>query len=133
MEGRPTVTLPGPATEGRTYAVDNGIAFGNLVWNYFVTNWDVVRVPALRRTSIDRLRRIGPADVDALLVVQELRRNAKGMLVTVTPGAPLDPSSGARVRGGRVQLGLSRSEADAVGARLKALLAHVDAGEMRTF
>jgi hypothetical protein len=120
--------------EGRTYSVDNGIAFGNLVWNYFVPNWDVLRVPALRRTSIDRLRRIGPADVDALLVVLELRRNAKGLLVAVKPpGAPLDPSSGARVRDGRVQLGLSRSEADAVGARLKDLLARVDAGEVKTF
>jgi hypothetical protein len=121
-------------TEGRTWAVDNGISFGNLVWNYFVMNWDVLRVPALRRTSIERLRRIGPADVDALLVVQELRPNAKGLLVSRTPpGAAIDTSIGARVRDGRVQLGLSRSEADAVGARLKDLLARVDAGEVKTF
>lgn len=119
--------------EGRTYAVDNGIAFGNLVWNYFVTNWDVLRVPALRRAAIDRLRRIGPADVDALLVVQELRRTRDGMLATTTPGPPLDPASGARVERGRVQLGLSRDEADAVAARLKDLLARVDAGEVKTF
>jgi hypothetical protein len=121
-------------TEGRIYAVDNGIAFGNLVWNYFVTNWDVLRVPALRRTSIERLRRIGSSDVDALLVVQELRRSARGLLVPRTqPGAAIDTSMGARVREGRVQLGLSRTEADAVGARLKDLLARVDAGEVKTF
>jgi len=117
----------------RIWSVDNGIAFGNLVWNYFVTNWDVLRVPALRKASIDRLRRVTKADIDALLVVRELRADREGVLQPVKPGAAFDPSSGARVRGTQVQLGLTRPEADAVADRLRALLEHVDAGEIKTF
>jgi hypothetical protein len=117
----------------RIWSVDNGIAFGNLVWNYFVTNWDVIRVPALRKASVDRLRRVTKADLDALLVVRELRADRRGVLQPVKPGAAFDPSSSARVRGTQVQLGLSRPEVDAVGDRLRALLEHVDAGEIKTF
>jgi len=117
----------------RIYAVDNGIAFGNLVWNYFVTNWDVLRVPGLRRAAIDRLRRVTPRDVDALMVVAELRADRAGVLQPVPPTAPIDPSQGIRVRDGRVQLGLTADEAHAVGDRLKQLLARVDAGEIPLF
>jgi hypothetical protein len=117
----------------RVWSVDNGIAFGNLVWNYFVTNWDVLRVPALRKASVDRLRRVSKADLDALLVVRELRADRQGVLQPVKPSAAFDPSVGARVRGTQVQLGLSRPEVDAVADRLRALLAHVDAGEIKTF
>jgi len=115
------------------WSVDNGIAFGNLVWNYFVTNWDVLRVPALRKASVDRLRRVTEADLDALLVVSELRADRNGVLQPVRPGPAFDPAIGARVRGTQVQLGLGRPEVDAVAHRLKALLAHVDAGEIKTF
>ena len=117
----------------RVWSVDNGIAFGNLVWNYFVTNWDVLRVPALRKASIDRLRRVTKDDLDGLLVVSELRPDREGVLQPVRPGPALDPSTGARVRGTEVQLGLSRPEVDAVADRLRALLEHVDAGEIKTF
>jgi hypothetical protein len=117
----------------RVWSVDNGIAFGNLVWNYFVTNWDVLRVPALRKASVDRLRRVTKADLDALLVVRELRADRNGVLQPVKPTAAFDPSSSARVRGTQVQLGLSRPEVDAVADRLRALLEHVDAGEIKTF
>ena len=117
----------------RIWSVDNGIAFGNLVWNYFVTNWDVLRVPALRKTSVDRLRRVTKADLDALLVVRELRADRNGVLQPMKPSAAFDPSRGARVRGTQVQLGLSRPEVDAVADRLRALLEHVDAGQVKTF
>jgi hypothetical protein len=117
----------------RIYAVDNGIAFGNLVWNYFVTNWDVLRVPGLRRDAVDRLRRVTPQDVDQLMVVAELRADAHGVLQPVRPTAPIDPSKGVRVRDGRVQLGLTAVEAHAVGERIQRLLARVDAGEIPLF
>jgi len=117
----------------RIYSVDNGIAFGNLVWNYLVANWDVLRVPALRRASIDRLRRVTRTDLDALLVVFELRSDEQGVLQPTRPGPPFDPSVGARVRDARVQLGLTGTEVDGVATRLKQLLARVDAGEIATF
>jgi hypothetical protein len=117
----------------RIYAVDNGIAFGNLVWNYFVTNWHVLRVPGLRRDAIERLRRVTPRDVEQLMVVAELRADKAGVLRPVEPTAPIDPSQGVRIRDGRVQLGLTAGEAHAVGERLTSLLARVDAGEIPLF
>lgn len=117
----------------RIYSVDNGIAFGNLVWNYFVVNWNVLRVPALRRASVERLRGVTQAHLDALAVVQELRADRRRVLQPVRPSAPFDPARGARVRRGRVQLGLTAGEIAGVAARLDALLARVDAGAIRTF
>jgi len=90
-------------------------------------------VPALRKASVDRLRRVTEADLDALLVVSELRADRNGVLQPVRPGPAFDPAIGARVRGTQVQLGLGRPEVNAVAHRLKALLAHVDAGEIKTF
>ena len=120
--------------DGRhVYSVDNGIAFGNIVWNYFVTNWDVLRVPALRRTSIERLRRVTRADLDALAVVTELRSDRKRVLQPVQASAPFDATRGARVRRGHVQLGLTADEIAGVGTRMEQLLARVDAGEIETF
>jgi hypothetical protein len=117
----------------RIYAVDNGIAFGNLVWNYFVTNWDVLRVPALRRASIERLRKVTPQDIDQLMVVAELHARRHGVLQPARPTAPFDRTQGVRVRDGQVQLGLTADEARAVGDRLTQLLARVDAGEIPLF
>jgi hypothetical protein len=116
----------------RVYSVDNGIAFGSLVWNYFVVNWNELRVPALRRASIGRLRRVTRADLDALAVVRELRADRKRVLQPVRASA-VRSGDGARVRQGHVQLGLTADEITGVARRLAALLARVDAGEIRTF
>lgn len=40
------------------FPVDNGEAFGHVPYNFFVQNWDVILVPALRRESLDRLSRL---------------------------------------------------------------------------
>jgi hypothetical protein len=119
--------------DGRVWAIDNGIAFGNLVWNYFVTNWDVIRVPALRRQSVDRLRRVTPRQLRSLLVAAELRADADGVLQPVAPSSPRDVDRGTRVTPGRVQLGLTRDEVDAVATRRAELLARVDRGEIPLF
>jgi len=132
-DGRRANFLVPRTDDGRIYAIDNGIAFGGLVWNYFVPNWNVVRVPALRRGAVDRLRRITAADVSALLVLVELRADAKGILQAAPREAPWDASAGARLRPGRVQLGLTDDEAAAVAARLERLLARVDAGDIAVF
>jgi len=117
----------------RIFAVDNGIAFGTLVHNWFVPNWDVIRVPALPHTAIARLRRVGRSEIDRLGVLVELHADADGMLEVVPPGPNRDPKRGARVSPGRLQLGLTRSEIDALETRLRTLLARVDRGEPPLF
>jgi len=117
----------------RTFAVDNGIAFGALVHNWFVPNWDVIRVPALPHTAIARLRQVGRREIDRLGVLVELHTDANGMLVVVPPGPNRDPKHGARLSPGQLQLGLTRSELDALESRLRTLLARVDRGELPLF
>jgi hypothetical protein len=119
--------------DGRVWTVDNGIAFGNLVWNYFVTNWNEIRVPALRRASVERLRRVTPAQLERLLVVAELEADARGVLQPVAPRRPRDVDGGTRVTPGRIQLGLTRDELEGVATRRTELLARVDRGEIPLF
>lgn len=132
-DGRMANFLVPEDDDGRVFLVDNGISFGGLVWNYFVDNWNVIRVPALRREPIERLRRIGDDELRALLVVAELRADEHGVLQPVPHGTPLDPDAGARLRPGHAQLGLTASEIDGLAHRLRTLLARIDAGDLPLF
>jgi hypothetical protein len=114
----------------RVYAVDNGIAFDLLPWNLRVFNWFRIRVPWLRRATIDRLRRVDKPRVRALAVVAELEAGADGVLHEVATGPNLDPSGreGVRHRGHRVQLGLNEDEIDDLRERIEKLIKKVDSG-----
>jgi hypothetical protein len=117
----------------RIFAIDNGIAFGATVKNWFVPNWNVIRVPAVPHLEIERLRRIEEEDIDRLGVVAEMKADANGMLQSVPPGPNRDPDRGARVSEGWVQLGLTEDELEGVEERLEALLERVDDGELPQF
>jgi hypothetical protein len=120
-------------TNRRVFAVDNGISFGGLVYNFLTTNWDVIRVPAVRREAIDRLRTVDRKRLDALGTVAELTADRRGVLRPAKLRPPIDPTNGVRVRPGRVQMGLTTAEIDAVADRLRALLQRVDDGTLATF
>jgi hypothetical protein len=122
-----------PPDEFRIFAIDNGIAFGAFIQNWFVPNWNVIRIPAVPHLEIERLRRVDRSLIDRLGVVAELKADANGILRPVPPGPNRDPKKGTRVTDGWVQLGLTRKELDRVEARLHDLLARVDRGELRTF
>ena len=133
-DGRAGNVLVSKAPEDRrVFAIDNGIAFGATVKNWFVPNWNVIRIPAVPHLEIERLRRVGRDEIDRLGVVTELRADADGMLEVVPPGPNHDPERGARVAQGWLQLGLTRSELDGLEARLHELLARVDRGELPLF
>jgi hypothetical protein len=117
----------------QVFAVDNGIAFSGMIYNYFVPNWDVIRVPALRRTSLEQLRRLERGDLDRFAVIYQLQRGADGQLHGVTPGPDLDPDAGVSVEGDTVQIGLTRREIDQVWDRIQRVLKRVDSGEIQTF
>ena len=117
----------------RVFAIDNGISFSAVVKNWFVPNWNVIRVPALPHLEVDRLRKVDRGEIDRLGVVSELRADPDGMLAAVTPGPNQAPERGTRVAPGWIQLGLTRSELDALEARLRELLARVDRGELPLF
>jgi hypothetical protein len=132
-DGRISNFLVPKDDDGRIYVVDNGISFGGLVWNYFVPNWNDIRVPALVRDHIDRLRKITATQMSALAVMTQLEADSRGILEPAKAEAPWDPSSGARLRPGRAQFGLKADEIAGLAARVQELLARVDAGKIPVF
>ena len=116
------------------FSIDNGVAMNPWPWyNWFVRNWNDIRVPALRRTSVDRLRKLERPDLDGLLVVQQLEVDEDGIFRDVEPGSPLDPGEGVTLRDGTLQLGLTRREVDEIWERIEDLLEEVDEGEIPLF
>lgn len=120
----------------RVFAVDNGVSFGTAFFNWFYPphySWRKIRVPALPRNSIERLRKLRREDVDSLLVINQLEADADGILRIVEPGAPIDPDRGAQRDGTKVQFGLTTDEVEAVWERIESLLERVDEGEIALF
>ncbi len=115
------------------FSVDNDIAFNSFLRNPFMGDWKVIFVSALRRDSIERLRRLRREDLDRLGVLAQLEKDERGIFVSVPPGENLSPNEGVRITGKTVQLGLARFEIDAVWQRMRDLLARVDAGEIALF
>ena len=118
-------------TDRRVFSIDNGIAFGVLVSP--IVNWNTIRVPALRREAINRLRRINRSDLEQLAVVVQMQTDEQGILRPVAPGANTDPSRGARVSRGALQLGLKEKEIAKLAERVRELLKRVDTGAVTTF
>jgi hypothetical protein len=115
------------------FAIDNGSTFNPLGYNYFVPNWNVIRVAAVRRETIDRLRRLSRADLDFLLVVAQLHVDEHGIAHQVHSGPSLDDDEGALRRGDTIQFGLTRHEIDGVWQRIQRLIRDVDEGRLPVF
>lgn len=117
-------------TPARVFMIDNGIAFGARVWNFFVRNPSRLRVPELPRTAIARLRTLHFEDVAALGVLGELGLDERGVLRHRDPGPNLDPERGVRIRDDVLQYGLSRDEIEELWERIVDLLEEVDDGDV---
>jgi hypothetical protein len=118
----------------RVFSVDNGLAFGGFrnPFTIFMADWSKIRVPALPRAQIERLRAVTRRDLDRLGVVAQYE-NRDGVLVAVPPTSALAEDDAVRLSGSIVQLGLTREEIGGIAARLRRLLERVDAGEIGLF
>ena len=125
--------MPKDPSIPRVFSIDNGIAFGGVLYNFFTWHFNEIRTSGLPKASIDRLRRVSRETLSELGVLGELRADRAGVLRTVTPGENIDPHVGTRVASGRVQFGLTVDEIDAIATRLQELLARIDAGELAVF
>ncbi len=124
------------ANNRRVFAVDNGVSFGTIWYNWVYPptySWREISVPALPQKSIDRLRKLRREDLDFLLVVAQLEPDADGMLKVVQPAAPIDSHRGARRGGTTIQFGLTAGEIEDVWERIEALVEQVDADEIPLF
>jgi hypothetical protein len=133
-DGRPgNILVADDDANRRVFAVDNGISFGGAIYNYFVTNWDVIRVPAIPLEVVARLRAVDRGALGSLATLVDLRADATGLLSPGRLDAPLDPDRGVRVTPGRVQMGLTTKEIDALASRIASLLVAVDSGALAVF
>lgn len=117
----------------RVFSVDNGISFDGKLYNIFENQWHELRVPALPRSSIGRLRAVTRERAQALATVSQFRLDEDGMLRPERPGPALDPARGVRWRDGVLQLGLTDAEIEGVWSRTQELLEQVDAGQVALF
>jgi hypothetical protein len=116
------------------FAIDNGVSLGGPWYNWFVPNWNDLRVPALRKESVDRLRKVRYEDLEALLgVVAEMRPNEDGILVPVEPGPNLNDDRGVRYEKGTLQFGLTENEIEDVWERIEDLIEDVDDDDIPVF
>jgi hypothetical protein len=120
----------------RIFAIDNGTSFGAFFFNWFYPPtffWREIRVPALPREAVARLRALRREDLDRLAVVAQLEVDDAGILRLAAPGPPIDPGRGARREGGTVQFGLTNSEIEKVWKRIQSLIDKVDDGHLAVF
>ncbi len=120
----------------RVFAIDNGISFGAWFYNWANPSsytWQRITVPALPRTTVDRLRGLQRENLDVLATVVQFAPDETDRLVRVKPEAPFDPDEGVRLDGTRVQFGLTRGEIDDVWKRIQNLVKDVDAGRIGLF
>ena len=117
----------------QVFSVDNGISFGFWPYNFFITQWDTIHLPALRQDSIDRLRKIQRRDLDHLEVIAQLEKDENGILKPVPPGENMNPKNGATYIDGTLQYGLTRSEIDDLWERIQELVTEVDSGNIQVF
>jgi len=113
----------------RVFSIDNGISFHWEFHNFFIDQLNEIRVPALPKRTIERLRKVNDADLEKLGVVEQLEADDKGILRHVEPGENFQPSIGSRLRGKTLQIGLTRFEIDKVKERIQKLLQEVDQGK----
>jgi hypothetical protein len=116
----------------RLFSVDNGIAF-SATPSRDGAEWRHLRVRRLPRATVERLRSIRLADLEAVLGVVVQLEVHDGELVLVEPGRNLAPRRPVRRQGDVIQLGLTANEIAAVARRLRDLLRDIDRGRIETF
>jgi hypothetical protein len=115
------------------FSVDNGIAFGHTLFNFFALHFNRLVVGGVPKRSIERLRQVTRADLDKLGVVGELRDDGSGVLRSVPASANIHPDQGVRQFADGIQFGLTREEIAAVWERLQAVRERIGHGDLQMF
>jgi hypothetical protein len=114
------------------YSIDNSLSF-TMSKNPRLQarhDWSIIRVPSLPRIAIDRLRAADDR-LSSLAAIAVLRRD-RGGLVTTSAGSSV-ATRGVDWTGDRLIVGMTPAEIEGIRARIAALLARVDRGELRLY
>jgi hypothetical protein len=120
----------------RVFAIDNGTTFGPFFFNWFYPPsfaWREIRVPAIPRSAVNRLRKLTEEDLEALGVIMQLEADQDGILRIEEPEDSVDDDEGVNVRGTTLQLGLTEDEIEDVWERIEDLLEDIDDGKIGVF
>jgi hypothetical protein len=124
--------LIGRAERGaRVFSIDHGVAFASEDADRGEL-WKDIRVNVLPADTVQRLRAITPAKLEAGLGVLAQWQLRDGQWVAVPPGPNLSPRKGVRREGDQLQMGLSKMEIDTLERLLERLLYRIDQGEITT-
>jgi hypothetical protein len=115
------------------FSVDNGVAFGHTMFNFFALHYNRLIVGGVPKRSIERLRQVTRADLDRLGVLGELRDDGTGVLRPVPPSDNVDPDLGVRSVPNGIQFGLSTWQINAIDERLRELRERIGHGEVAMF
>ncbi|MCB9086765.1 MAG: hypothetical protein H6628_00345 [Calditrichae bacterium] len=116
----------------RMFAVDNGLAFGDLMSNRGY-EWRSLVLERYPRDTVERLRNLTQEDLVKQLSVVAQYRIDGGRLLPETPTECLEPADGVRREGNIVQFGLTEKEIRGIYERLQDLLKLVDGGKVEVF
>ncbi len=117
----------------QVFSPDNGLSIGAIPYNFFLKNWNKMRIPAVRRISVERLRKIERMDLDKLAVLTQFERDDQGVYRLVESTPPIDPDEGVSIQDGTVQLGLTTDEIDDLYVRIQDIVNWADSGSLMTF
>jgi hypothetical protein len=121
------------ASEGaRVFSIDNGVAFASGESDRGKL-WQKLRVKRLPADTVELLRAVTEDALHERLGVLAQWQLQGGRYVPMPPGANLAPNRGVRQQDGVVQLGLKKSEVQAIWRQRVRLLQEVDAGRTATY
>ena len=115
------------------FIIDNDTTFGTNPYNPFANNWNIIRAPALRKETIDRLRQVKRKDLGFLGIVAQLDKGSDNVFRNVEHGRNMGPKKPVRISKDSVQFGLTKEQLHDVWKRLKQLIKQVDKGEIPVF
>ena len=122
--------LIGKASTGaRVFSIDHGVAFASEDSDRGEA-WKVMRVDRLPADTVARLRTVTVPVLESRLGVLAQWRLEDDRYIPVALGPNLGVNRGVRREGKDLQMGLTRSEIQAVHRLLTRLLQRIDAGEI---
>ena len=118
----------------RAFAIDNGLALNGITnpRTTFRHEWNRIAVPKLPHRTVERLRAITRAQLDALATVAELAIDGQQM-DSIARTASFEDHDGVRRKGNVIQLGLTNKEIDQIAERLRALIERVDSKQLEVY
>ena len=91
-------------------------ASADWIYNFLTTNWHVIRVPAIRREVVQRLRALDRGALSALATLVELQSTPTGFCVRPRPAHRSIRIAAYASLAGRVQFGLTTAEIERRGS-----------------